>query len=416
MRVWKRALGMFTAVAVTVTAVPASGIVTQAAELFYSDKGLNLNIGRYNVGGGDCVGEVTDVAVNPKAQIFEIADQTKQPSYQGTKMQNGTITKLADAAYLVSDADFGITKGKTVGSFENIGWINQLGTAYTEGSDGDNLTYTVNAAQEGSYTVKLILTLSGTNSRDVAIRVNGDASTDQVISSDEINADKLVSANSQHLFRVTFKNVPLQAGENTIAIGGKEGWALDFVRMAVVKSGDEDVLADDFMHAPHIKRSDSVVPGYATDVTKITGDLTQYAAFDRVDAECGYAWNYDWDADKNQMNILKAAADASGDDFIAEAFSNSPPYFMTNSGCSSGAVDSGKDNLRKEAYHAFAVYMADVITHWAKEGVVDFQSATLMNEPDTTYWGANSNKQEGCHFDPGDSQSGCSCKIIHSIL
>lgn len=29
-----------------------------------------------------------------------------------------------------------------------------------------------------------------------------------------------------------------------------------------------------------------------------------------------------------------------------------------------------------------------------------------MNEPDTTYWGANSNKQEGCHFDPGDSQSG----------
>lgn len=280
---------------------------------------------------------MTDVAVNPKAQIFEIADQTKQPSYQGTKMQNGTITKLADAAYLVSDADFGITKGKTVGSFENIGWINQLGTAYTEGSDGDNLTYTVNAAQEGSYTVKLILTLSGTNSRDVAIRVNGDASTDQVISSDEINADKLASANSQHLFRVTFKNVPLQAGENTIAIGGKEGWALDFVRMAVVKSGDEDVLADDF---------------------------------------------------------------------IAEAFSNSPPYFMTNSGCSSGAVDSGKDNLRKEAYHAFAVYMADVITHWAKEGVVDFQSATLMNEPDTTYWGANSNKQEGCHFDPGDSQSG----------
>jgi O-glycosyl hydrolase len=28
-----------------------------------------------------------------------------------------------------------------------------------------------------------------------------------------------------------------------------------------------------------------------------------------------------------------------------------------------------------------------------------------MNEPDTSYWGVNSVKQEGCHFDPGDSQS-----------
>jgi hypothetical protein len=28
-----------------------------------------------------------------------------------------------------------------------------------------------------------------------------------------------------------------------------------------------------------------------------------------------------------------------------------------------------------------------------------------MNEPDTTYWGALSSKQEGCHFSPGDTQS-----------
>ena len=28
-----------------------------------------------------------------------------------------------------------------------------------------------------------------------------------------------------------------------------------------------------------------------------------------------------------------------------------------------------------------------------------------MNEPDTEYWHALSDKQEGCHFDPGESQS-----------
>ena len=66
-------------------------------------------------------------------------------------------------------------------------------------------------------------------------------------------------------------------------------------------------------------------------MTKITEGMDK-TKFARVDEECGYAWNYDWDADKNQMNILKAAIEAN-DGFLAEAFSNSPPYFMTKSGC-----------------------------------------------------------------------------------
>lgn len=49
--------------------------------------------------------------------------------------------------------------------------------------------------------------------------------------------------------------------------------------------------------------------------------------------------------------------------------------------------------------------MADVIEHWNKEGVITFQSTDPMNEPATNYWGANSNKQEGCHFSQGESQS-----------
>lgn len=173
--------------------------------------------------------------------------------------------------------------------------------------------------------------------------------------------------------------------------------------------GTEDD-GSDFWHKTHIVRSDSAVPGYCVDVTPIEPGK-DYSSYARVDEECGYAWNYNWDADKNQMNILKAAAKASGTDFIAEAFSNSPPYFMTVSGCSSGAEDSNQNNLREDSYNAFAAYMADVIVHWAKEGVINFQSATPMNEPDTNYWGANSNKQEGCHFSPGASQS----KIITAL-
>ncbi|MCR5824277.1 MAG: hypothetical protein K6G60_07610 [Lachnospiraceae bacterium] len=164
-----------------------------------------------------------------------------------------------------------------------------------------------------------------------------------------------------------------------------------------------------FYHEPHIKRSDSEVPGYCTDVTEIdlkAQDKRYYEEnFTRADFDCGYAWNYDWEADRRQMNILKAAMKAAGDEFIAEAFSNSPPYFMTVSGCSSGGEDPGEDNLREDSVKAFAVYLSDVVEHWKNEGVVTFQSIDPMNEPASSYWKFNSEKQEGCHFSQGKSQS-----------
>lgn len=166
---------------------------------------------------------------------------------------------------------------------------------------------------------------------------------------------------------------------------------------------------NEFLHAAHIERSDSMVPGYCKDVTKMDLEIHNLAYytdnFDRADETSGYAWNYNWEADHRQLAILEAAMKASGEDFIAEAFSNSPPYFMTNSGCSSGAEKSSEDNLRKDCYKAFAAYMADVVVHWAEVGFVDFTSTTPMNEPYTSYWGANSKKQEGCHFDQGESES-----------
>ena len=99
------------------------------------------------------------------------------------------------------------------------------------------------------------------------------------------------------LFAVTFSNVKLQAGENTIRVAGKSDWTLDFVKMAVVKAGDEGVVpdTDEFKHAEHIVRSDAGVPGYATDVTKIDTskhDLSWYTEnFASADESSGYAWN-----------------------------------------------------------------------------------------------------------------------------
>ncbi|MCI8490181.1 MAG: family 43 glycosylhydrolase [Lachnospiraceae bacterium] len=417
-----------------------------AARDFFSAKGLNMNIGRYNIGGGDHVGEVEEIIVPPnqKATVYDLETNGYKPTYAGSKMEVKDATNFKDTKFTVSDADFGFTKGKTVGTLKYIGWIKNLDGAV---GDGDNLTYTVNVPDAGKYTVKLLMMHNNNTARDVAVRVGGAEGKTYVADNAQVQNSKVVSSSGdkQCLFIITIDDIDLKAGDNTVEVAGQADWTLDFMKMLVVKTADKGVVPepeDKFLHAPHIKRSDSAVPGYCVDETEMDlpekgtagyeTKLAEYKAkYDRVDETSGWAWNYDWTADRNQWNILQAARkahdsgnDGETSDFIAEAFSNSPPYFMTNSGCSSGAEDAGSDNLRADCYKAFAAYMADIIVHWAEteaQGAtaasplepttaeeprgVYFQSATPMNEPYTNYWGAYSEKQEGCHFDQGASES-----------
>lgn len=151
---------------------------------------------------------------------------------------------------------------------------------------------------------------------------------------------------------------------------------------------------DDPSHT-HITRTDSNMPGY----TKYNnGNVT-----------------YDWSADHNQRNVLMKSIEAAGDDMIVEMFSNSPPYYMTNSGCSSGGKDPNKNNLKDDYYDDFAEYLAEVCLHYEKEWGVDIQSVTPLNEPYTNFWSAYSNKQEGCHFDQGASESNIILELQKSM-
>jgi O-glycosyl hydrolase len=106
-------------------------------------------------------------------------------------------------------------------------------------------------------------------------------------------------------------------------------------------------------------------------------------------------WN--WDADASQRWWLRAAKQRGATTF--EAFSNSAPYFMTESGYASGNVDGNKDNLRADQYDEFATYLADVVDHVEKADGVDFDTVSPVNEPNTNYWRAKGG-QEGSHWDP----------------
>ncbi|MDD6039991.1 MAG: glycoside hydrolase [Clostridia bacterium] len=143
----------------------------------------------------------------------------------------------------------------------------------------------------------------------------------------------------------------------------------------------------------HITRTDSAIPGWMK--------------WD--EAQQRFVYNYT--ADHNQLNVLLRAVKASGENALVEVFSNSPPYFMTISGCSSGGKNPSKNNLREDCYAGFADYLVHVTDYIQRELGVTVTSLSPMNEPNTSYWRSFSDKQEGCHFDAGEAQS----RIIEEV-
>ena len=133
------------------------------------------------------------------------------------------------------------------------------------------------------------------------------------------------------------------------------------------------------------------MPGFAQPVRSADG------AFE-VDDDGIAIYQYDWERDKNQMNVLTKLYERNPDALV-EVFSNSPPYFMTWSGCSSGGAGEHKDNnLRPEYVPVFAEFLADVVKHMRDDLHIKLNSIDPFNEPSSGYWGAYSNKQEGCDF------------------
>jgi hypothetical protein len=71
---------------------------------------------------------------------------------------------------------------------------------------------------------------------------------------------------------------------------------------------------------------------------------------------------FDWTRDAPQRRMLQEAKKRGA--HIFEAASYSPPYWMTFSGCSSGATVGHQDNLRPDMYESFVHYLATVVKHF----------------------------------------------------
>ncbi len=100
---------------------------------------------------------------------------------------------------------------------------------------------------------------------------------------------------------------------------------------------------------------------------------------------------FDWTKDAPQRRMLQEVKKRGA--HIFEAFSNSPPYWMTLSGCSSGAKTKHQDNLRPDMYENFVNYLATVVKHFRDSEGIRFESLEAFNEPDIGW--TTPGRQEG---------------------
>ncbi len=119
---------------------------------------------------------------------------------------------------------------------------------------------------------------------------------------------------------------------------------------------------------------------------------------------------YDWEADARQVWVLKRANEIVGDEIVNEIFSNTPPYFMTESGCASGRTDENGnaaynfDPEKGTNLQDFVTYLCDVYEHLEEELGIQFDYINPLNEPANTPW-KEGNAQEGCVVLRGKHQS-----------
>lgn len=108
------------------------------------------------------------------------------------------------------------------------------------------------------------------------------------------------------------------------------------------------------------------------------------------------AEDYNFEADKGQRAVMLRIKELRPD-AVFEAFSNSPPYWMTYSGCSSGNINPQDNNLKPEFYELFCDYLIDVCKYYKDKYGIEFRTLEPFNESISCYWMANGS-QEGCHF------------------
>ncbi|GAA3777619.1 glycoside hydrolase [Streptomyces phyllanthi] len=164
-------------------------------------------------------------------------------------------------------------------------------------------------------------------------------------------------------------------------------------------------------NAPDVK--DYLRPGGAVEGWWKAPEGTTREDVDWWSADDPADWNPDADATQRWwVDRIK------GDIDHWEAFSNSPPWFMTVSGYVSGGFNSKADQLKTDSVDEFADYLVGTVERLEDAHGIKVDTIDPLNEPNTGYWGTTldangepiGGRQEGAHMGPGLQQ-----KVISAL-
>ncbi len=132
----------------------------------------------------------------------------------------------------------------------------------------------------------------------------------------------------------------------------------------------------------------------------LSDDKTKfYTPDDRYffEASDGSTLSWEQTPDHRQLWVLDWIQNHHEEDLITEYYSNSPPYWMTRTGCSSGGENKGSNLVNDEKHNqAFVDYFLDVYEYLVSQGF-KLDNIQPFNESGSTYWGLNGD-QEGSYF------------------
>jgi O-glycosyl hydrolase len=171
---------------------------------------------------------------------------------------------------------------------------------------------------------------------------------------------------------------------------GKDGLALNIARYNIGGGNAPDVK-------DYLRPGGAVQGWWKAPAGTTRTDVDWWSADDPAD------WN--WDADQTQRWWIDRI---KGGITKWETFSNSPPWFMTESGYVSGNFDASKDQLKQSSIGDFAAYLVRVTEHLETAHGITVDTIDPFNEPNTSYWGTQlgadgqptGGRQEGAHIGP----------------
>ncbi|MGW1667348.1 RICIN domain-containing protein [Streptomyces sp. NPDC002324] len=171
---------------------------------------------------------------------------------------------------------------------------------------------------------------------------------------------------------------------------GKDGLDLNIARYNIGGGNAPDVK-------DYLRAGGAVEGWWKAPAGTTRTDVDWWSADDKND------WNKDADATQRWwVDRIKNDIDHW------ETFSNSPPWFMTESGYVSGGFDSSKDQLKASSVDDFAKYLVGATERLEKAHHIKVDTLDPFNEPNTNYWGTKlgadgqptGGRQEGAHIGP----------------